>query len=151
MEAASFWRGYWHATSNRISQSSIVGTKHGDASPESSFVMNLRKMLTIARKESHCIIEVRGVATRVISIARPKHNATDAHRRNPAPEAPTVDGFFTGRSQCGKLYALWPVRLNINAPDERATKLKPCLPNSSNRSSCAECASTRKMVRFGSR
>src|SRR5215468_9732944 len=140
MEAASFWRGYWHATSNRISQSSIVGTKHGDASPESSFVMNPRQMLTIARKESHCIIEVRGAATRVISIARQKHNATDAHRRNPVPEAPTVDCLFIGRSQCGKLYAPWPVRLNINARDERVTKLKPCSPNSSNRSSCAECA-----------
>jgi hypothetical protein len=29
--------------------------------------------------------------------------------------------------------------LNINARDERATKLKPCSPNSSNRSGCAEC------------
>src|SRR5215472_4165676 len=122
MEAASFWRGYWHATSNRISPSSIVGTKHGGFSPESSFVMNPRKILTIARKESHCIIEVRGAATRVIFIARQKRNATDAHRRSPAPEAPTVDCLFIGRSQRGKLYALWLVRLHINARDERATQ-----------------------------
>jgi len=102
--------------------------------------MNPRKMLTIARKESHCTIEVRSAAARVISIARRKRNAKDVHRRSPAPEVPTEDCLFIGRSQRGKLYALWRVRLNINARDERATKLKPCSPNSSNRSSCAECA-----------
>src|SRR6516164_9586569 len=139
MAVASFWRGYWHATSNRISQSSIVGTKHRGFSPESSFVMNPRKMLTIARKESPCVIEVRDAAARVISIARQKRNAKDVHRRSPAPEASTVDCLFIGRSQRGKPYALWRVRLNINARDERATKLKPCLLNSSNRSGCAEC------------
>ena len=139
MEAASFWRGYWHATSNRISQSSIVSTKHGGISPESSFVMKLRKMLTIARKENHCIIVARGAVARVICIARRKRNAKDVHKRRRALEAPTVDCLFIGRSRHGKPYALWLVHLSINARDERATKLKPCSPNSSNRSGCAEC------------
>src|SRR5215467_15015611 len=124
MEAASSWRGYWHATSNRISPSSIVGTKHGGFSPESSFVMNPRKMLTIARKESHCIIEVIGAAARVICIARQTRNAKDVHKRSRAPEAPTGDCLFIGRSRHGKPYALWRVRLNITARDERATKWK---------------------------
>src|SRR5215472_7298020 len=137
MEAESFWRGYWHATSNRISPSSIVGTKPGGFSPKNSFVMHPRKMLTIARKENHCIIVVRGAATRVISIARQKRNVTDAHRRSPAPEAPTVDCLYIGRSRHGKPYALWLVHLSINARAERATKWKPCSPNSSNRSGCA--------------
>src|SRR6516165_6612390 len=139
MEAASFWRGYWHATSNRISQSSIVGTKHGGFSPESSFVMNPRKMLTIAQKENHCIIEVRGAEARVICIARRKRNAKNVHKRSRAPEASTVDCLFIGRSRRGKPYALWLVHLSINARDEHATKWKPCSPNSNNKSGCAEC------------
>jgi hypothetical protein len=36
-------------------------------------------------------------------------------------------------------FARWQARLNISAPNERATRSKLCLPNSSNRRSCAEC------------
>src|SRR5215469_13004901 len=78
-------------------------------------------------------------AARVICIARQTRNAKDVHKRSRAPEAPTGDCLFIGRSQHGKPYALWRVRLNITARVERATKWKPCSPNSSNRSGCAEC------------
>jgi hypothetical protein len=95
--------------------------------------MNPEKTLTIARKKNHCTIEVRGAAARVISIARRKRNAKDVPRRSHAPEDPTGDCLFIGRSQRGKPYALWRERLNINAPNERATKLKRCSPSSRTR------------------
>jgi len=86
--------------------------------------MNPEKMLTIARKKNHCTIEVRGAAARVISIARRKRNAKDVPRRSHAPEDPTGDCLFIGRSQRGKPYALWRERLNINAPTRARYKVE---------------------------
>ena len=132
-EAESFWRGCWSTTYSRISRSSIVATKPRDTSPESSSVTSPRKMRTTVRKENHCIIEVRGAPVRVISIAQRKRNAKGARRRTHVPEVPIADCLFIGKSQRDKQCASWQVRLNISAPNERATRSKPCSPNSSNR------------------
>src|SRR5215471_10156147 len=48
--------------------------------------MNPGKMLTIARKENRCIIEVNGTEAKVISIARQKCNAKGVRRGRHARE-----------------------------------------------------------------
>ena len=80
-----------------------------------------------------CTIEVRGAAVRVISIARRKRNAKAAHRRSSVPEASIGGCLFIGKSRRDKRFARWLVPLTTSAHNERATKLKLCSPNLSNR------------------
>jgi hypothetical protein len=117
----------------------IAVTRPKDTSHEGSSVTSPRKMRTTVRNGNHCTFEVRGAAVRVISIAGRKRNAKGVRRRTHVPEVPIGDCLFIGRSQRDKQFARWQVRLNISAPNDRATRSKPCSPNSSNRSSCAEC------------
>ena len=111
----------------------------GGTSHESSSVTSPRKMLTTVRKENHCAIAVNRVAVRVICIALRKRNAEGAHRKSYVPRVSIEKCLYIGRNQRDKQFARWQVRLNISASTERATRSKPCSPNSSNRSSCAGC------------
>jgi hypothetical protein len=90
-------------------------------------------MLTTARKEKHCTIEVRGAAVRAISIARRKRNAKAAHRRNSVPEVSIGGCLFIGKSRRDKRFARWLVPLTTSAHNEPVTRSKLCSPSLSNR------------------
>ena len=87
---------------NRTSRSSIVSTKHEDASPEMRSAMNPRKMPTTVRKGNRCTIEVSGAVARAISIARHQRNAKAVHKRSYVLQVPIGDCLFIGRSQRDK-------------------------------------------------
>src|ERR1700693_641476 len=136
-EVESFWLGSWHVTFNRTFRLSIVVTKPKDISHKSIFATSQKRMPTTAPKEKHFAFAVDHLVVEVISIVRRKSNAAGVRRRSFVPRVSVGDYSFTGRSQCDKQFALWPVRRITSAHNERVIRLKLCSPSSSNRLSCA--------------
>ena len=137
MEVDSFWPGSWHETFNRTFRSSIAVTRPKGISHRSSFATSQKKMSTTAPKEKHCAIAVRHAVVGGVSIVRRKSNVSGVRRRSFAPRVSVGDYLFIGRNQRDKPFARWQVRRITSVRNERVTRSKLCLPNSSNRLSCA--------------
>src|SRR5580692_1128842 len=137
MEVESFSHGSWHETFNRTFRLSIAATRPKDTSHESIFSSNQKRMPTTVPKGNRCTMEVSGVVAGAIFIARQKRNVADVHKSNPVPQVPIVDYLSIGRIRRDKQFARWQAHQSTSARNERVTRSRLCLPNSSNRSSCA--------------